>query len=109
MNVRQLMNRRVLGDRSTVPLLHKALEQEAMTGVITLDLVGVDGMSPSFFDELLIRLAELSTSNPSTKIMISSVPTRLSPKFVAIGWSHGLAIDEREPGEWLISSSSSHR
>lgn len=71
---------------------------------LRLDFSGIDGLTPSFMDELLgVILETLVPDNQrDLEIVVSNPPTRLSNKFSAIGRGRGLTIEEVGDNAWSI-------
>ena len=70
---------------------------------VALDFDGIRGITPSFFDELLLSMGKLAESGEDARHMrILNPPLELSSIHEAIGRSHGLAVSEAEDGSWVI-------
>jgi len=71
---------------------------------LSLDFTRVEGVSPSFLDELLqvVRQASGEETWRSLAIRIANPPTRLSSKFEAVGRGHGLVVTQSDGGDWLL-------
>ena len=107
--IHDLCPRRALITRDSARPIGRAVV-EAISGCghrVALDFSGVDAVTPSFVDEVLIVLDEALTEAERASLQLSFVnpPTRLSAKFAAVGRSHNLSIEEVGPREWLISRS----
>jgi hypothetical protein len=106
LRIHDLLPKRVLvtreSARSIVPEIVSAIASGE--NAITLDFAGIDGITPSFLDEVLSVIDEVIASREtgSFETIILKPPTRLSSKFAAIGRGHGLTIGERPDGSWLI-------
>lgn len=89
--------------RRLQPLLDEALSLDAQEGVF-LDFSGVEGITPSFVDEILRVLEERLSGSHQTPIRLAflNVPTRLSAKFAATGRGHGFGIVESQDGTWYV-------
>ena len=104
-----LVGKRVLVTRSSAralaPDLADALSEG--DGEVTLDFAGVDGLTPSFLDEILSVLEEsaLALGRGQLRVEVTNSPTQLSSKFAAVGRAHGLVTDEPTTGTWIISGS----
>lgn len=68
---------------------------------LTLDLRGVEALAPSFFDELLGRIAELSEGRVRT-ITIKNPPRPLADKDRRVARGRGAEIEEVGELEWEI-------
>ena len=74
-------------------------------GQVTLDFSEIDGLTPSFFDEMLRIIEESIPSETLNQfnVTMKNPPTQLSSKFVAVGKGHGLDITELDNGSWVIA------
>ena len=71
-------------------------------GTITLDLSGINGITPSFLDEAL-KVTEECSIHSGLKfpcLVIGPIPTTLSSKYLSVAKAHGLSIRETESGDW---------
>jgi hypothetical protein len=104
--VHSLMGKRVLVTRESArglaPAIRSAIDRERRT--VGLDFDHVDGITPSFLDELLSVVQELFAvaQTPSFRVEILHPPTELSSKFAAIGRGRDLKIVETQDG-WVIA------
>ena len=72
-------------------------------GELELDFEGIRGITPSFFDELLLSISELAQSRGrDLRLRVINPPSELSSVHEAIGRAHGLSISESESGSWLV-------
>jgi hypothetical protein len=71
-----------------------------------VDFAGIEGLSPSFVDELLRVFESITvpTANAKLSLRVMNPPTRLSLKFEAIARSHGLSVCSLSDGTWLLST-----
>ena len=77
------------------------------TEALTLDFGGIRGITPSFFDELLLSMGELAKSQGrDLSLRIVNPPSELSSIHEAIGRAHGLSVSESEGGSWLVERNS---
>jgi hypothetical protein len=103
----ELIPRRVLVTRASARSIEPNLAG-ALTGgqgKFTLDFSGVDGLTPSFLDEVLSILDEHTQDTSGTKytVTMTNPPTELSSKFAAVGRGHEATIDASPGGSWTIS------
>ena len=65
---------------------------------------GVDGLAPSFFDELLTIIETCSRDTGEDQLMVKnwSPPTALSSKFEAVGRGHAATLERSADGSWII-------
>jgi hypothetical protein len=87
--------------RGLAPSIQAAIGEGRDT--LTLDFKHVDGITPSFLDELLSIVQEEFGRRKASgfRLEIVNPPTALSSKFAAIGRSRGLVITEQRDG-WVI-------
>ncbi len=74
---------------------------------IAVDFDGVEGMAPSFLDELLSILESLTAASPKGRergVIVRNPPTRLSLKFEAVARGHGMTARALPDGSWLLTS-----
>src|SRR5262245_14667513 len=102
-----LVKNRVLVTRESARAIEPALGSALADGrgQIELNFEGVEGMTPSFLDEILAIIEERMETVLSDRIRIKIVnpPTRLSSKFVALGKGHQFLVRESEGGGWTIT------
>lgn len=88
-HVFELIPNRMLVTRQSARSIAPALAQAIARGEhkIVLDFAGVDGVTPSFLDEILHMLKDFLEDTPpgELEVLIASPPTRLSTKFAAVG------------------------
>ena len=104
-----LMGKRVLVTRSSARAIQSILGAALREGdgQVALDFYEIDGIAPSFLDEVLSVVEDCiqDTSYNQLQIMVINSPTQLSSKFAAVGRGHGLSIRETGSGTWIISKS----
>jgi len=109
LRVYDLLKKRVLVTRASARTLHHPLAVAVVEGQgeLILDFSGVEGLTPSFLDELLTIIGELVTEIDNTHplVKVLNAPTGLSLKFAAVARGHGLTILERDQRAWLICQS----
>ena len=108
LKIHDFLKRRVLVTRDSARAIQAELKAALIDGQgqVTLDFDGVDGLTPSFLDEIL-SIIEESTGGKSRsrlQITVTNPPTQLSSKFAAVGRGHGLAIKESDHTSWIISA-----
>lgn len=103
----ELLQKRVVVTRGSARAIESDLVAALIEGQgeIVLDFVGVEGLTPSFFDEVLSIIEESfdETFDNETCVTIANPPTNLSSKFSAVGRGHDLIINEANNGTWIIS------
>ena len=98
----ELLGKRILMTRASArSIQHFVMEAlEEGHGEIALDLSGVDGLTPSFMDELLLIIEEnrepVYDAHPA--LTVRNPPTELTAKFEAVGRGHGLVVESNEGG-----------
>lgn len=104
--VHDLILNRVLVTRESARGLALSIQAAVGEGgdTLSLDFKHVDGMTPSFLDELLsVVQEEFSRRKASAfRLEIANPPTALSSKFAAVGRSRDLTISEYQGGGWVI-------
>jgi hypothetical protein len=74
---------------------------------MAVDFEGIEGIAPSFLDELLSifeSIIGLDTSDPERRLVVANPPTRLSLKFEAVARGHGMAVRALPDGSWLLTN-----
>ncbi len=98
----ELSTRRVLVTRESARAMAAALGKELDDNgeVLHLDFAGIEGMTPSYLDELLRVIHEEQRRRriDNLEVRLLRPPMRLSSKFEAVGRSHGLAITSSVDG-----------
>ncbi|MBI4716746.1 MAG: STAS-like domain-containing protein [Planctomycetes bacterium] len=111
------MKDRILVSRESARLLEAPL-RAAMTpapddgGVgntepLTVDFRGVEGIAPSFLDELVTLFESLlaEAGGGERQLILSHPPTRLSSKFEAMARGHAMSVQLQPDGSWLLAKS----
>jgi hypothetical protein len=73
---------------------------------VAVDFEGVEGIAPSFLDELLSVFESVvgaETDGRKRCLMVTNPPTRLSLKFEAIARGHGMSIQALPDGSWFLT------
>lgn len=73
---------------------------------LTIDFAGVDGVSPSFVDELLCIFDSLTREKNDGRqrcLTVTNPPMRLSLKFEAVARGHGMTVRAMPNGSWLLT------
>jgi hypothetical protein len=88
--------------------LERATPPAGPEGEMTMivDFAGIDGVSPSFVDELVSVFESLigpTHGGHPRSLVVASPPTRLSSKFEAIARGHGMAIRTNPDGSWCLT------
>ena len=106
-NALQFFGKRVLVTRDSARELQDIFESSLAEhdDEIAIDFQGIEGVTPSFVDELLHVIEETLSRKHSlsgSRVVFLNPPTRLSAKFAAIGRAHGLPIVEATDGRWIF-------
>jgi len=75
--------------------------------VVTVDFDGIQGIAPSFLDELVTVFESVLGSKRNgrdCRLIVCNPPTRLSRKFEAIARGHHMLIEATADGSWQLSS-----
>lgn len=103
-----LVGKRVLVTRSSARKLAPELADALGDGCgdVTLDFAGVDGLTPSFLDEILSVVEEIALASGGVRLRIEVThsPTQLSSKFAAVSRGHGLVASESGDRTWIIAN-----
>lgn len=102
LKIHSLLAQRIIATRESARSLSPALVSAVTSEGIELDFIGVEGVAPSFVDELLGALLEVLNGKDDFVITFRHPPTRLSTKFQAIGRGRGFCIVESDANAWTI-------
>lgn len=118
--VHDVLKDRVLVSRESARLLEEPLSamlnsagspaDSSATIQLAVDFDGVEGIAPSFLDELLTILESLickKTEDRERRLIVMNPPTRLSLKFEAIARGHGMSARVLPDGSWLLTDARS--
>lgn len=93
-----LLDKRFLVTRASARAFSQELAAALAEGYgeVALDFSGVEGLTPSFLDEILTVIEECVSriSEMQPRVTITNSPTQLSSKFALLGKGHNLAIKE---------------
>ncbi|MEE8169053.1 MAG: hypothetical protein V3T70_00765 [Phycisphaerae bacterium] len=73
-----------------------------------IDFEGVEGVAPSFLDELLSIFESFigtEANGDERSLIIANPPARLSLKFEAVARGHGMSVRQLPDGSWLLTDS----
>jgi hypothetical protein len=105
--VYELLPKRILVTRDSARVIEPHLASALAQGreEVMLDFSGVEGLTPSFTDEILSVIEECVPGLTETRIpvTIGNLPKEFSSKFATAGKRHDLTIDESDSGTLLIS------
>jgi hypothetical protein len=105
----QLLRRKILVTRESASTVREAIESSIkVDGEVTLDFSGIDGVTPSFVDEMLaiVEDARTASSRREIRVIFSHAPTPLSSKFIAIGRRHAAKMSQSTSDAWEITNAS---
>ena len=105
--VYDLYHKLVLVSRGSARTMQRRLA-DALRGdehELVLDFTGVQGVAPSFFDEMLSMIQETTEQNGERQltVRVKNPPARLTSKFVAVARAHDVQASESADGTWVIA------
>ncbi len=116
LRVNDILKDRILVSRESAHLLEGALNAMMAPATtpgdtsgrtsMTVDFEGIEGIAPSFLDELLSIFESIigsGTSGLERCLVVANPPTRLSLKFEAIARGHGMSVRAHPDGSWLLT------
>jgi len=116
--VNDVLKDRILVSRESARLLEAPLSAMMVsarmpgnasgTTPVAVDFQGVEGIAPSFLDELLSIFESLigaETNDEERCLIVANPPTRLSLKFEAIARGHGMSVRALPDGSWFLTDS----
>ena len=116
LRVHDFLKDRILVSRESARLLEDSLRttiasaaaDENTGGVVSVvvDFEGVEGVTPSFLDELLSIFEALVGNAPISherRLVVANPPTRLSMKFEAVARGHAMSVQALPDGSWLLT------
>jgi hypothetical protein len=110
----------MLVSRESARLLERAL-QAVIAGAeppggatesapVTVDFAGVEGITPSFLDELVSIFESVVGESPEgRRLIVAHPPTRLSLKFEAVARGHGMSARVLPDGSWVLADARGSR
>ena len=120
LRVNDVLKERVLVSRESARLLEDALRKivasagtsidASNTAQMTVDFMGVEGVAPSFLDELLSIFEShvgVRTDGHKRCLIVANPPTRLSLKFEAVARGHGMSAEALPDGSWSLTDAQS--
>lgn len=118
LRVNDILKDKILISREAAHLLEDALSamiaaartpgKPSATTSMAVDFEGIEGIAPSFLDELLLIFESLigsDTSDLERCLVVANPPTRLSLKFEAVARGHGMSARVQPDGSWLLTNS----
>lgn len=120
LRVNDILKDKVLVSRESARLLEHPLivimmseelpENASGATPVTIDFIGVEGIAPSFVDELLAifdSVVGTETNGRGRCLIVANPPTRLSSKFEAIARGHGMSVRALPDGLWRLTDTQS--
>ncbi len=118
LRVNDFLKDRILVSRESAHVLEDAL-RAMMTAARTpgdtsgatsmaVDFEGIEGIAPSFLDELLSIFESIIGSKTDAGercLVVVNPPTRLSLKFEAVARGHGMSVRALPDGSWRLTDS----
>ncbi len=105
LDIHEITSHRALVSRNAARMIATAVKARTDPvpdgDAVILDFSQVEAVTPSFVDELLYQLSELSFRGYRT-VKFLSPPDRLSDKFKAIGRARQIAMDEEPSDGWVL-------
>ncbi len=118
LRVKDVLKDRILVSRESAHLLEDALSammapakipgNPSGTTSVAVDFEGIEGIAPSFLDELLSIFESIIGSETNARercLVVANPPNRLSLKFEAIARGHGMSVRALPDGSWLLTDS----
>jgi hypothetical protein len=116
LRVNDVLKDRILISRESARLLEGAIASIFATTAdstghlervqVTVDFDSVEGIAPSFLDELLLifdKFVDKPADGPKRSLIVANPPTRLSSKFEAVARGHRMTASARPDGSWLLT------
>ena len=99
-----MFNKRALVTRGATHVLKEELVTSTRLGEpLALDLSGIQSMTPSFLDQLLLMVEEsLPDKSAPYKVLMLNSPAGLRDRMESIGRYHQLKVVSDQVGDWLI-------
>ena len=122
LRVNEFLKDKILVSRESARLLEDALGammasakrsgNASGTAPATVDFEGIEGVAPSFLDELLSIFeshTRLDADGDERSLIVANPPTRLSLKFEAIARGHGMSVRALPNGSWFLTAARDSR
>jgi len=116
LRVNDVLEDRILVSRESARLLEDPLSAIMLSAKtpgnvsgaspVVVDFQGVEGIAPSFLDELLLIFESLlgaEITGGERCLIVANPPTRLSLKFQAIARGHGMSVQALADGSWSLT------
>jgi len=122
LRVNDVLKDRILVSRESARLLEDALRamwvgatnsgEAPGVAPLTVDFDGIEGVAPSFLDELLSVFESVigtESNGDQRRLIVANPPTRLSLKFEAIARGHGMSVRAGPDGSWFLTDARDSR
>ena len=116
LRVNDVLKDKILVSRESAHLLEDAMNamtaaaktpgDPSDTASMAVDFEGIEGIAPSFLDELLSIFDSIigsETSDLERCLVVANPPTRLSLKFEAVARGRGMSVRALPDGSWLLT------
>lgn len=101
--VRSTLSGRLLVTRRSARELTPSLEDHGPSQKVELDFEGIDGISPSFFDELIKTMEEaIQARSSNATFVFHNLPSGVSRTFERVARAHGLSLQFHDD-RWVLS------
>ena len=114
--VNDILKDKILVSRESARLLEDPLKKMMISAMapgepcgetpVAVDFEGVEGIAPSFLDELLSVFESLigaKTDGGERCLIVANPPTRLSSKFEAVARGHAMSVRALPNGSWFLT------
>lgn len=114
--VNDVLKDRILVSRESARLLEAPLSammvsartpgNASNTTPVAVDFEGIEGIAPSFLDELLSIVESILGTEDNGRercLIVANPPTRLSLKFEAIARGHQMSVRALPDGSWFLT------
>ncbi len=101
--VRSTLSGRLLVTRRSARELAPSFEEHGPSQKVELDFEGIEGISPSFFDELIKTVKDaIQARSQNATFIFYNLPTGVSPTFERVARAHGLSLKLHDD-RWVLS------
>ncbi len=105
LSIQEITNHRALVSRNVARIIASVIKERTGSSqngdTLGLDFSHIEAVTPSFVDELLAQLSDLSTQGYRVVKLINP-PDRLSDKFKAIGRARQINMSEEGSDIWVM-------
>lgn len=99
-----MFNKRALVTRDAADALQGDVDESCLRGdPLALDLEGIQSITPSFLDQLLLMVeSSLPNEDDAVNIVMLNSPPGLRDRLESIGRVHKLEVVSDDVGDWLV-------